>query len=147
MVVAPDGLATPPHVHPNQTDEFDVVSGSLEVLDGGTWRELKSGESLVIPPGRVHTYRNRSGAPARVRNVHDPAGSFQDYIERMGLLSKQGKLANQRSLRALLYISLLWSEHADSMRLSQPLQRWAVAGMAALARALRMSVPHPESNE
>lgn len=143
MVVAPAGLATPPHVHPDQTDEFDVVSGSLEVLDGETWRELKAGESLVIPPGRVHTYRNRSGSPATVRNVHDPAGSFQEYIERMGLLSRQGKLENTRSPKALLYLALLWSEHTDSMRFSQPLLRWTIAGMASLARALRLSVPRP----
>jgi quercetin dioxygenase-like cupin family protein len=58
MTVPPEAEATPAHVHPAQTDEFEVLSGSLEILVGQDWRELRAGESLTIPPGQVHTYRN-----------------------------------------------------------------------------------------
>jgi quercetin dioxygenase-like cupin family protein len=141
LTIAPDGIASPPHVHPNQTDEFDVVSGRFEVLRGEDWHELSAGDRFVIEPGVVHTYRNRSGEPAVARNVHDPAGSFQEYIDRMGILTREGRLENPRSPRGLLYMAVLWTEHADTMRPARAPLKVGLPVLAAVARLLRVRVP------
>ncbi len=141
MVVPPASTATPPHVHPDQTDEFEVVSGSLEVLYGKQWRRLEAGDKLVVPAGVVHTYRNHGSEPAVCHNVHDPAGSFQDYIDRLGLLSRSGKLTNLKSPKALLYLSVLWGEHRDSMRFSGVAVRLLTGALAKVGRLARIRVP------
>ena len=78
----PAGAWAPqPHVHPDLTEEYEVLEGSFEILVGGEWRRLKEGEGASLPPGTVHTFRV-GRAPARVRNVHRPALDFEPYIIR-----------------------------------------------------------------
>lgn len=143
MVVPPHSTATPPHTHPAQTDEFEIVSGTLEVLVGTQWQRLTPGEMLVVPPGVVHTYRNHGDIPAVCRNAHDPAGSFQEYIDRLGLLSRAGKLDRLKSPRAILYLSILWGEHQDAMRMADPRLRAFTMLLARIGRAARVRVPRP----
>ncbi len=141
MVVPPHSTATPPHVHPDQTDEFQVVEGSLEVLMGTEWRRVGVGERLVVPPGVVHTYRNHGEQRAVVHNVHNPAGSFQAYIDRLGMLSKSGKLENFKSPKALVHLSVLWGEHTDSMRFADAKLRALTGVLATVGKVLRVRVP------
>ena len=141
MTVPSGGASTPPHVHPAQTDEFEVVEGSLEVLFGEEWRMLRAGESLVVPAGVVHTFRNESGRTAKVRNVHDPAQSFQRYIERFGALADRGDLRNMRSPKALMLLAMLFEEHQDVMRFSKPVHRGAFSVLARLGRRRGLRLP------
>jgi hypothetical protein len=140
-MTAPPGADTPPrHVHPNLTDEFEVIAGRLEVWLDGSWRELGAGDRLVVDPGRVHTYRNRFDEPAEVRNVHRPAGSFQRYIERLGELAGSEGFT-PRSPRGLLALTVLWRDHEDAMRFRRAWVRLAVRTGAALAPRVGVRVP------
>lgn len=48
----PPGLVPPPpHIHPQQVEEFEVLEGSLDVTVDGQWRTLRSGESASVPRG------------------------------------------------------------------------------------------------
>jgi mannose-6-phosphate isomerase-like protein (cupin superfamily) len=75
-------VAPPPHVHPSQAEEFEVLEGSFELMAEGEWRRLGPGESLSVPAGGLHTFRNRSGSMVRIRNRHVPALRFEEFIER-----------------------------------------------------------------
>jgi quercetin dioxygenase-like cupin family protein len=147
MIVPPRSTATPPHVHPDQTDEFNIVEGSLEVLCNGEWRMLNAGDSFVIPPGVVHTYRNHGDMAARALNVHEPAGSFQEYIDQLGMLVEAGKLRRLRGPTALLHLSLLWSQHLDSMVFADRRLRRVVSLLASAARLLGLKVPTPAQRQ
>ena len=70
-------------IHPELTEEYEVLEGSLEVRIGRDWRTLEAGESASVPPGTVHTFRT-GHRPARVRNVHRPALDFEPYIRAPG---------------------------------------------------------------
>lgn len=140
MTVPPKARATPKHTHPKQTDEFTVVSGRLEVLFEGRWRELGPGDELVVPPGSVHTYRNRFDEPVVFRNVHNPSGSFQEYLERMGMLAQQGKL---NGIGLVINMAVLFSEHTDAMRLHSPLHRVLFGTIATVAKTFGVRVPRP----
>jgi quercetin dioxygenase-like cupin family protein len=41
----------PPHVHPHQVEEYEVIEGSLEVGVDGTLRTLGPGKSASVPQG------------------------------------------------------------------------------------------------
>src|SRR5580692_4172017 len=81
--VLPSGcVPPPPHVHPRQVEDYEVLTGSLELTVDGRWRTLTTGQSASVPVGALHTFRNRSGETVRVRNRHTPAMQFEDFIER-----------------------------------------------------------------
>src|SRR3954466_16268059 len=65
--VLPSGcVPPPPHVHPHQVEEYDVLDGRFDVVIDGRWRTLAPGESVSVPLGTLHTFRNRSGETVRV---------------------------------------------------------------------------------
>jgi len=60
-ITMPRGAMGPPrHTHPEQEEEWRVVSGELSVQVGDDWQALAAGGTLAIPPGTVHTLKNRS---------------------------------------------------------------------------------------
>ena len=80
--VLPSGcVAPPPHVHRSQVETYEVLEGRLDVVIDGTWRTLGPGDTASVPVGALHTFRNRHGATARVRNWHRPALRFEEFIE------------------------------------------------------------------
>jgi mannose-6-phosphate isomerase-like protein (cupin superfamily) len=50
------GGGGPPHVHPNQTEHFHVLHGSLRVILGDQELLLGRGAEATVPPGTVHTF-------------------------------------------------------------------------------------------
>jgi mannose-6-phosphate isomerase-like protein (cupin superfamily) len=114
ITLPPGAPSPPPHFHPRQTEKWHVIEGTLSVLVDEDWRELRAGESVTIPPGHVHTLRNRSSGAVRVRDVHVPAGDFQEYIETLHRLFETGKVKSTRNLGSLVYLSMLLHEHRRS---------------------------------
>lgn len=59
--IAPAGMATGTgrqHLHPRADEEFIVRQGRLRLMVDGAWCELGPGESLVVPRGTPHLFRN-----------------------------------------------------------------------------------------
>lgn len=48
--------AFPPHVHPNTTETFEIISGSARYDVGGVEKPAKAGESCVLPPNVAHIH-------------------------------------------------------------------------------------------
>ena len=142
VMTIPAGATTPPlHVHPTQTDEFEMLSGTLEVKVDGRWRTLREGDPLVVPPATPHAIRKRGGETAVVRNVHPPSGSFDRFLVRLGALTESGELRRIRSPRGLLTMALLFREHEDAQRLANPVARVAFAALARVAPLLGVRLP------
>ena len=69
--VLPSGcVPPPPHIHPHQVEEYEVLEGrfDVDVVVDGDWRTLARGESATVPMGTLHTFRSNSGGVIRVRN-------------------------------------------------------------------------------
>ncbi len=49
MFAAPGGAAPPEHLHPRQEERFETVSGVLRARVGGQERDLRAGQSMVVP--------------------------------------------------------------------------------------------------
>jgi mannose-6-phosphate isomerase-like protein (cupin superfamily) len=61
------------HIHPDQEERFDVISGSARFLIGNREVVLTAGQSAVVPPNTVHHWMALDGKPVRVKAVYEPA--------------------------------------------------------------------------
>jgi quercetin dioxygenase-like cupin family protein len=142
----PPGSAGPPrHFHPIQEEEWHVLAGTLSVFVDSRWRSLEPGESISIPRGQDHTFRNRSDQVVRARDVHVPALDFQDYMEELHRLTETGRVTSLRSLRSLIQLSVVLREHRGMQITSSPFQRAGESFLALLGRLLGYRAPQSEA--
>ena len=69
----------PPHVHPHQVEEYEVLAGRFDLVVEGRWRTLEPGESATGGIGALHTFRNRSGSRPRAQTA-PPALRFEEDL-------------------------------------------------------------------
>jgi mannose-6-phosphate isomerase-like protein (cupin superfamily) len=138
FTLPPRSVAPPPHVHPGPVEEYEIIEGALDVMIGGDWRTLTVGGSAAIPSGALHTFKNRSKAPVRVRNVHRPAARFEDYIEHIHRLSRARGITGAKDLRAPIYLSMLMLEYPETLAPGRKRERIGMRALAGLGRLLRL---------
>ena len=61
------------HIHPNQEERFEVVSGRARFLIGDEYHDLGPGEVGVVPPNTVHHWMALDDAPVRVTAYFEPS--------------------------------------------------------------------------
>src|SRR4051794_38441781 len=61
------GGGPPPHVHPNGDEHFILESGSVEFLLGRRKTMARAGETVVVPRGTRHTFKNVGSGEAVFR--------------------------------------------------------------------------------
>lgn len=64
--VIPAGGSIGSHQHEGEFEVYYVLSGIVEVFDGGKWNELQAGDTHVCPNGESHALRNTADAEAAV---------------------------------------------------------------------------------
>ena len=64
------------HVHADEDDSFYILEGeiSFELGEDGEQVVAGPGTFVLVPPGVRHGFANRRDTPARILNVHAPAG-------------------------------------------------------------------------
>jgi quercetin dioxygenase-like cupin family protein len=75
------GREVEPHVPPDEDDAFYVLEGELTFAVGGEEVAAPAGTFVLVPPGVEHGFRNVGLEPARILNIHAPAG----FDRRIGL--------------------------------------------------------------
>ena len=140
ITIPPSSAGPPPHFHPRQEEQWQVLAGTLEVQVDGNWRTLREGESATIPAGHVHTLRNRTNETVRVLDVHVPALDFQDYMLDLHRLAEEGKITSLRSPRSLIYLATVLRAHRTTQLTASRVQRAAESALAGLGRLLGMRV-------
>lgn len=131
---AAPGSGTMIHFHPNQEETYQVLDGSLEVFLDGRWRAVPAGDSLTVPRGAVHGFRNSGTAPVRFLNMHRPALGFQDHLETIDRLARAGKVRGTKDVRSLMYLSMSAVEHKPDVPVRPPY--WVIRLLAAVGRRL-----------
>ena len=128
----------PPHRHPEQVEEWEVLEGTLEARIGRDRRRLAAGQRATVPRGMLHTFRNGSSSMVRVRDTHRPALGFDEYVATLGRLAEAGKLRSLRDPRAAIYLAMVWREHRRMQVATSPVLRAAIVVLAAAGRLLRL---------
>lgn len=139
VTIAPGQYSPPPHVHPRSVDEFEVLEGGLEVMIEGRWTTLQSAQGATIPAGTLHTVRNATDAPVKMRVTHRPAVRFETYIEHMHALANARGIRSGRDPRVPILFSMLMLQYSDTLVVARLRERVATRALAAIGRAMRLS--------
>jgi mannose-6-phosphate isomerase-like protein (cupin superfamily) len=139
MWVRPGGGVSP-HIHPAMEERFTVHAGRCEFLAGRTWRAAGPGETVVVPAGARHAFRNRGEEETRVICEARPPSSLQAFLEDVAGLSRAGKLMRVGLPKpsGILPAAVLMHRYRDMVQLLFPapprfVQRRLVPPLARLA--------------
>lgn len=143
FTLPPGSVSPPPHVHADQTEEYEVIEGVFDVMVDSDWMTLTPGQSASVPPATLHTFKNRSGATVRVRNVHRPAARFEDYIEHIHRLTRVRGIKGTRDPRLPIYLSMLMLGYPETLAPGRVRERLVLKALAGLGRMLRFSTAVP----
>jgi quercetin dioxygenase-like cupin family protein len=74
VTYGPGGERPPAHLHPEQDESFEVLSGTIGVRIDGEERSYGPGDAFEVPRGAVHQMWNPGKEPARAIWQTRPAG-------------------------------------------------------------------------
>jgi mannose-6-phosphate isomerase-like protein (cupin superfamily) len=132
MTLAPDGHVPGAHVHPEQEERFEVVSGTMEFRMGRKKVVAGPGEVVVVPPGVRHKFRNAGGEEARVLVEVRPALKMEELFESTVALAREGK-TNRKGMPRPVHLALFVGEYEREVRAPFPPPAIVKALMAPLA--------------
>jgi quercetin dioxygenase-like cupin family protein len=141
FVLPPSCVPPPPHVHPRQVEEYEVLEGRLEVTVDGQWQTLEVGESVTVPLAALHTFRNRSGEVVRVRNWHRPAVRFEQFIEQTSATLRAVGVKRRRDPRIAICLSMVMLAFEDTLQPGRRRERIPMQALARLGKLL--GIPGP----
>jgi quercetin dioxygenase-like cupin family protein len=137
-IVRPHGFVAAAHVHPHQTERFEVVEGRLGLRIGERELIAEPGDVATVEPGTPHRFWNAGEHEARFFCEVRPALEFESLIETMFRLAAEGK-TNRKGMPNPLRLAVIAKAHFDTVRLPFPpvwLQRAGLALGASLGRLL-----------
>jgi quercetin dioxygenase-like cupin family protein len=123
--MAPGGTLGRTHVHPRAQEEFEVLSGRIQIKTSGKTRVADAGESIVVPRGADHIWGNPFDDPATVAIAFRPALRMETFFETGFGLARDGKLNPKTHMPSFLQLILLAHEYRDDTTLP------GIAGVAA----------------
>jgi mannose-6-phosphate isomerase-like protein (cupin superfamily) len=138
VAVAPGGGVPMTHVHPNQSETFEVVAGALSMKAGRDKLVAEAGDVIAVPPGEPHKFWNDTDEVVRFRCTVAPALGFEQFIETMFSLSADGKLS-KRGLPNPVRLATIAHAHFDDSRapyIPAWMQKLGLAAGAAVGRML-----------
>jgi quercetin dioxygenase-like cupin family protein len=140
-IVGPQGFVAAAHVHPYQTERFEILEGLLGLQIGGEELVARPGDVAVVAPGTPHRFWNAGEREARFLCEVRPALQFESLIETMFTLAAEGK-TNHTGMPNPLRLAVIAREHFDTVRLPFPpaaVQRVGLALGAPLGKLLGYS--------
>jgi quercetin dioxygenase-like cupin family protein len=63
--IVPDGYFVPPHIHDNEDEFFYIIDGEITLMGPAGESISKTGETVKLPRGQVHGWKNASGRELR----------------------------------------------------------------------------------
>jgi quercetin dioxygenase-like cupin family protein len=97
----PGGRPPPRHLHPETTEAFYLLEGSLDFLLEAERSTVSDGGFVLVPGGVAHSFVNVSDRSARVLILHSPAldGYFRELHE-LWLADQPPTVAQEQALMA-----------------------------------------------
>jgi quercetin dioxygenase-like cupin family protein len=132
------GSAAGLHVHPNQTETFQILDGTVGFRLGRERLFATTGDTVTVKAGTAHTFWNTSEGRARFVCEIRPALGFERLLETMFALARDGK-TDRRGMPHPLRLAAIADHHRDDLQLPivpLPVQRLAARVGAAAAWAL-----------
>jgi quercetin dioxygenase-like cupin family protein len=137
FALRPGGAVPIPHVHPIQTERFEVLEGEMRFRVGLRTRVAGPGEVVEVAPGVAHSFANAGDDEARLRVEVRPALAMEEMFADVVAMAQAGRM-NRRGLpRNLLDLAVLarsYDQEAHAPLLGVRLQRILLAPLVFMAR-------------
>jgi quercetin dioxygenase-like cupin family protein len=136
----PGGGVPISHVHPVQTERFEVVDGRMRFRVGMRTVVAGAGEVVEVAPGVRHGFANAGEGEARVRVEVRPALAMEEMFADVVAMARAGRMTRRGLPRSLLDLALLartYDQEAHAPFLSVRVQRFLLAPLVFAARRLR----------
>lgn len=134
--LTPDGAVPGMHVHPNQEERFEILSGNVWFRKGLKKINAKAGDVVVVEPGTAHKFQNKGEEGAAMRVLVTPALEMERLFEAAVGLAQDGRVT-KKGMPKPLDLALFVSEFKDEVRgAGSPgwIQRATLAPLAYIAR-------------
>jgi quercetin dioxygenase-like cupin family protein len=136
----PGGAVPIPHVHPIQTERFEVVDGHMTFRVGLRKLHAEPGDVIEVAPGVAHSFANKGEEEARVRVEVRPALAMEEMFTEVIAMAKAGRMSRRGMPRNVLELAVLarkYDQEAHAPLMSVDLQRLLLAPLVWLARHRR----------
>ena len=139
VIGRPRGFLSQRHLHPSQVERLEVISGAMKVTMNRREHHLGAGQSIEVPAGTAHTQVPVGEGPGHVRIQVRPAGRTREFLERLAVLCREGKVTRLGYPRpaeaAALVLEFSDTGHSNQppLSLQQGIAR-VVLGIARLSR-------------
>src|SRR3954466_4403680 len=130
FALRPGGAVPIPHVHPIQTERFEVTAGRMRFRVGLRTVVAGPGDVVEVAHGVMHSFANRGEEEARLRVEVRPALAMEEMLAEVVALAKAGRMNRRglpRSLRELAGLARRYDQEAHAPLLGVRLQRLLLA--------------------
>src|SRR5262245_36808935 len=143
LALRPGGAVPIPHVHPIQTERFEVLEGRARFRIGRRRRVAGPGEVVEVAPGVVHGFANPGSEEVRMAVEVRPALAMEEMLAEVVALAGAGRLTRRGLPRNPLTFALLartYDREAHAPLLSVGAQRLLLAPLVFSARHPRLGL-------
>jgi quercetin dioxygenase-like cupin family protein len=137
FALRPGGAVPIPHVHPVQTERFEVVAGRLRFRVGLRTVHAGPGDVVEVAPGVMHAFANDGDEEARLRVEVRPALRMEEMLAEVVAMAEAGRMTRRGLPRNLLDLATLarrYDQEARAPFLRVGVQRLLLAPLVASAR-------------
>lgn len=78
---APAGAGPPMHVHHRERELFRILAGEFRFWGGAQTFDVHSGDTVLIPAGTAHTFKNTGTSAGQLLITMTPGGLENFFIE------------------------------------------------------------------
>jgi quercetin dioxygenase-like cupin family protein len=140
LALRPGGAVPIPHVHPIQTERFEVTAGVMRFRVGLRTRLAEPGDVIEVAPGVTHGFANAGEGEARMRVEVRPALAMEQMFAEVVALAEAGRMTRRGLPRNPLELAALarrYDREAHAPLLGVGLQRVLLAPLVLAHRAAR----------
>ena len=126
FALRPGGAVPIPHVHPIQTERFEVVEGLMRFRVGLHTRMAGPGDVVEVAPGVMHSFANAAGGEARLRVEVRPALAMEEMFAEVVALARTGRMTRRglpRNPIELASLARRYDQEAHAPLMSVGVQR------------------------
>ena len=145
LALRPGGAVPIAHVHPIQSERFEVLEGPMRFRLGLRTRLAGPGDVVEVAPGVIHSFANAGEEEARLHVEVRPALAMEQMLAEVVALAEAGRMTERGMPRNLLDLAVLarkYDQEAHAPYLSVGVQRMLLAPLVFSARR-RHAAPQP----
>jgi mannose-6-phosphate isomerase-like protein (cupin superfamily) len=148
FALRPGGAVPIPHIHPVQTERFEIVSGQMRFRVGMRTVMAGPGDVVEVAPGVAHSFANAGDEEARLRVEVRPALAMEEMFAEVIAMAEAGRMTKRGLPRNPLDLAALarkYDQEAHAPLMTVGVQRMLLAPLLAPRRFRALAARHPRA--